>query len=50
MLELVSVSHIYANGVRALDDVSLSIPRVGHPKTKNEYELRYTCFLYGAFR
>ena len=27
MLELVSVSHIYANGVRALDDVSLSIPR-----------------------
>ena len=27
MLELVSVSHTYANGVRALDDVSLSIPR-----------------------
>ena len=27
MLELVSVSHTYANGTRALDDVSLSIPR-----------------------
>jgi ABC-type multidrug transport system ATPase subunit len=27
MLELANVSHFYANGTRALDDVSLSIPR-----------------------
>lgn len=27
MLELKSVSHVYANGTRALDDVTLSIPR-----------------------
>ncbi|NQX94193.1 MAG: ABC transporter ATP-binding protein [Erythrobacter sp.] len=27
MLELKNVSHIYSNGVRALDDVSLSIPK-----------------------
>jgi ABC-type multidrug transport system ATPase subunit len=27
MLELANVSHVYANGTRALDDVSLSIPR-----------------------
>ncbi|WP_426266604.1 ABC transporter ATP-binding protein [Sphingomonas sp. LHG3443-2] len=27
MLELVGVSHVYANGTRALDEVSLSIPR-----------------------
>jgi ABC-2 type transport system ATP-binding protein len=27
MLELQNVSHVYANGTRALDDVSLSIPR-----------------------
>lgn len=27
MLELVGVSHVYPNGTRALDDVSLSIPR-----------------------
>lgn len=27
MLELISVSHTYANGTRALDNVSLSIPR-----------------------
>ena len=27
MLELVSVSHTYGNGTRALDNVSLSIPR-----------------------
>jgi ABC-type multidrug transport system ATPase subunit len=27
MLELVDVSHVYANGTRALDNVSLSIPR-----------------------
>jgi len=26
MLELIGVSHVYANGTRALDDVSLSIP------------------------
>lgn len=27
MLELVGVSHVYPNGTRALDDVTLSIPR-----------------------
>ena len=27
MLELTHVTHIYANGTRALDDVSLSIPK-----------------------
>ena len=27
MLELNNVSHVYANGVRALDDVTLSIPK-----------------------
>jgi ABC-type multidrug transport system ATPase subunit len=27
MLELIAVSHVYSNGTRALDDVSLSIPR-----------------------
>ena len=27
MLEIVSLSHTYANGTVALDDVSLSIPR-----------------------
>ncbi len=27
MLELVNVSHVYANGTRALDDVTLSIPK-----------------------
>nr|WP_315458145.1 ABC transporter ATP-binding protein [uncultured Sphingorhabdus sp.] len=27
MLEIIGVSHVYANGTRALDDVSLSIPR-----------------------
>ena len=27
MLELTNVSHVYANGTRALDDVTLSIPR-----------------------
>jgi ABC-2 type transport system ATP-binding protein len=27
MLELSNISHVYANGTRALDDVSLSIPR-----------------------
>jgi len=26
MLELSNVSHVYANGTRALDDVSLSVP------------------------
>ncbi|MET0374688.1 MAG: ATP-binding cassette domain-containing protein, partial [Rhizorhabdus sp.] len=26
MLELTGVTHVYANGTRALDDVSLSIP------------------------
>jgi ABC-type multidrug transport system ATPase subunit len=27
MLEISGVSHVYANGTRALDNVSLSIPR-----------------------
>ncbi|MHA6723986.1 hypothetical protein [Sphingomonas sp. RS2018] len=27
MLELASVTHVYGNGTRALDDVSLSVPK-----------------------
>ena len=37
MLDLVNVTHVYANGTRALDDVTLSIPELSSASLEKRY-------------